>query len=355
MAEDTGQLPVTPTRHRPPDWSVCDCLLLPLCPSHRANGGQVEIDEDLHSRQVDANMGSAQMQPRADYCWPWTSTRPSAFSTLSSPIPPPTPISQLAVYGKESMRRMATANVLICGLTGAAAAAEGAVECSCCRVAAAASTHRHSCPMRARLSTPAHAPGLGVEVAKNVVLAGLKSITLWDKAEVAPRDLAAQVRGRSGRQAGAEQGTTAGAAATEGGRVGGATEQGAAAAAAAMAAAQAAGAASAAAAAQHASRRTRCSPPPRGPTPAHAPQFYLNEADVGKNRAEACRDPVQVSGWVAVGAHPTAGGSGPVLLAPQCELCSRRSGRQQVGPLPAALPTPTPHSPARPAARPRRS
>lgn len=74
-----------------------------------ANGAPaVEIDEDLHSRQ-------------------------------------------LAVYGKESMRRMATCNVLICGLGG-----------------------------------------LGVEVAKNVILAGVKSITLHDRAEVALRDLAAQ-------------------------------------------------------------------------------------------------------------------------------------------------------------------
>ncbi|KAL4450533.1 hypothetical protein ABPG77_000889, partial [Micractinium sp. CCAP 211/92] len=95
-----------------------------------ANGAPtVEIDEDLHSRQ-------------------------------------------LAVYGKESMRRMATCNVLICGLGG-----------------------------------------LGVEVAKNVILAGVKSITLHDRAEVALRDLAAQ--------------------------------------------------------------------------------FYLSEADVGRNRAEACREAVQ--------------------------------------------------------------
>ncbi|PSC67218.1 Ubiquitin-activating enzyme E1 2 [Micractinium conductrix] len=95
-----------------------------------ANGAPaVEIDEDLHSRQ-------------------------------------------LAVYGKESMRRMATANVLICGLGG-----------------------------------------LGVEVAKNVILAGVKSITLHDRAEVAMRDLGSQ--------------------------------------------------------------------------------FYLGEGDVGKNRAEACREAVQ--------------------------------------------------------------
>ncbi|KAH7624317.1 hypothetical protein Ndes2526B_g00502 [Nannochloris sp. 'desiccata'] len=95
------------------------------------NGGDtpVEIDEDLHSRQ-------------------------------------------LAVYGKESMRRMATANVLIIGLNG-----------------------------------------LGCEIAKNVILAGLKSITLHDRAAVTLRDLGSQ--------------------------------------------------------------------------------FYLNESDIGRNRAEACREQLQ--------------------------------------------------------------
>eukprot|EP00890_Picochlorum_soloecismus_P002580 jgi/Picsp_1/3322/NSC_06161-R1_ubiquitin-activating enzyme e1 len=70
--------------------------------------GVLEIDEDLHSRQ-------------------------------------------LAVYGKESMRRMAAANVLIVGLSG-----------------------------------------LGVEIAKNVILAGLKSVTLHDSERVAIRDLGSQ-------------------------------------------------------------------------------------------------------------------------------------------------------------------
>jgi ubiquitin-activating enzyme E1 len=74
-----------------------------------ANGGvTVHIDEDLHSRQ-------------------------------------------LAVYGKESMRRMASSNVLIIGLSG-----------------------------------------LGVEIAKNVILAGLKSVTLHDPAPVETRNLGAQ-------------------------------------------------------------------------------------------------------------------------------------------------------------------
>ncbi|KAK2076935.1 hypothetical protein QBZ16_005163 [Prototheca wickerhamii] len=79
---------------------------------------------------------------------------------------------QLAVYGKESMRRMAAASVLIWGLNG-----------------------------------------LGVEVAKNVILAGVKSVTLADTAAVELRDLGSQ--------------------------------------------------------------------------------FYLTEADVGRNRAEACRDRLQ--------------------------------------------------------------
>lgn len=71
------------------------------------NGG-VQIDEDLHSRQ-------------------------------------------LAVYGKESMRRMAASNVLIVGMSG-----------------------------------------IGVEVAKNVILAGLKSVTLHDSTPVETRHLGSQ-------------------------------------------------------------------------------------------------------------------------------------------------------------------
>lgn len=58
---------------------------------------------------------------------------------------------QLAVYGKESMRRMASSNVLIIGLSG-----------------------------------------LGVEIAKNVILAGLKSVTLHDSTPVEIRHLGSQ-------------------------------------------------------------------------------------------------------------------------------------------------------------------
>ncbi|GFR51131.1 hypothetical protein Agub_g13484 [Astrephomene gubernaculifera] len=70
--------------------------------------GQVEIDENLHSRQ-------------------------------------------LAVYGREAMKRMATSSVLISGLNG-----------------------------------------LGVEVAKNVILAGVRSVTIHDTASVTLQDLSAQ-------------------------------------------------------------------------------------------------------------------------------------------------------------------
>lgn len=35
--------------------------------------------------------------------------------------------------------------------------------------------------------------GLGVEIAKNVVLAGVKSVTLWDPTPAAITDLSAQV------------------------------------------------------------------------------------------------------------------------------------------------------------------
>ncbi|KAG2427387.1 hypothetical protein HYH02_014607 [Chlamydomonas schloesseri] len=73
-----------------------------------ADGAHVEIDENLHSRQ-------------------------------------------LAVYGREAMKRMATSSVLICG-----------------------------------------ANGLGVEVAKNVILAGVRSVTVHDTAKVVLTDLSAQ-------------------------------------------------------------------------------------------------------------------------------------------------------------------
>lgn len=58
---------------------------------------------------------------------------------------------QIAVYGRESMRKLATASVLVVG-----------------------------------------AGGLGVEVAKNVVLAGVKGLTLWDANAVTLKDLSAQ-------------------------------------------------------------------------------------------------------------------------------------------------------------------
>ncbi|BDA45843.1 Ubiquitin-activating enzyme E1 1 [Coccomyxa sp. Obi] len=58
---------------------------------------------------------------------------------------------QLAVYGRESMRRMAASNVLIVG-----------------------------------------ALGLGVEIAKNVILAGVKSVTVHDAADTGIQDLSAQ-------------------------------------------------------------------------------------------------------------------------------------------------------------------
>lgn len=92
---------------------------------------------------------------------------------------------QLAVYGRESMRKMAMAEVLIIGLGG-----------------------------------------LGVEVAKNVILAGIKSITLYDADNVVKRHLGSQ--------------------------------------------------------------------------------FYLSEADIGRNRAEACRDLIQELN-TAVPVHTASG------------------------------------------------
>eukprot|EP00878_Enallax_costatus_P029970 GHUV01032549.1.p1 GENE.GHUV01032549.1~~GHUV01032549.1.p1 ORF type:complete len:236 (+),score=47.29 GHUV01032549.1:950-1657(+) len=73
-----------------------------------ADGGNVEIDENLHSRQ-------------------------------------------LAVYGREVMRRMAGASVLVSG-----------------------------------------ANGVGVEIAKNVILAGVRALTIHDQKSVELRDLSAQ-------------------------------------------------------------------------------------------------------------------------------------------------------------------
>jgi len=58
---------------------------------------------------------------------------------------------QLAVYGRESMQRMSQASILVVGMKG-----------------------------------------LGVEIAKNVVLAGVKSVTIYDKASVEIGDLGAQ-------------------------------------------------------------------------------------------------------------------------------------------------------------------
>eukprot|EP00882_Tetradesmus_deserticola_P015851 GHRQ01016902.1.p1 GENE.GHRQ01016902.1~~GHRQ01016902.1.p1 ORF type:complete len:156 (+),score=29.15 GHRQ01016902.1:170-637(+) len=58
---------------------------------------------------------------------------------------------QLAVYGREAMRRMAGANVLVAG-----------------------------------------ANGTGVEIAKNVILAGVRALTIHDTKNVETRDLSAQ-------------------------------------------------------------------------------------------------------------------------------------------------------------------
>ncbi len=58
---------------------------------------------------------------------------------------------QLYVLGHEAMKRMGASNVLIVGLKG-----------------------------------------LGVEIAKNIALAGVKSLTLWDPAPVAIADLSSQ-------------------------------------------------------------------------------------------------------------------------------------------------------------------
>ncbi len=67
----------------------------------------LEIDEDLHSRQASLNDFLFLSCLTSRFC---TSLR--ALTSINSCS------VQLAVYGKESMRRMATANVLIIGLNG---------------------------------------------------------------------------------------------------------------------------------------------------------------------------------------------------------------------------------------------
>lgn len=122
------------------------------------NGADAHIDEDLHSRQ-------------------------------------------LAVYGRESMARMAQAKVLISGMRG-----------------------------------------LGAEIAKNVILAGVKAVTLHDADAVEVADLS-------------------------GGRC---------------------------SVVPASLRRAPLTVPSLdSPPPAPAAHFYLHEDDVGKNRAEACRDRMQ--------------------------------------------------------------
>ena len=85
---------------------------------------------------------------------------------------------QLAVYGRESMRRMAASNILIVGVAGlgveigAPAVRSRVVFCGAC------------CGLCKRCAR--------VPAAKNVILAGVKSVTLLDDGTVETRDLSAQ-------------------------------------------------------------------------------------------------------------------------------------------------------------------
>lgn len=88
-----------------------------------ANGvdAVTEIDEDLHSRQVAVWSTPLVWLPSTPDdlllvpCWAWGTPVCPAPADRSHPS---SCLLQLAVYGKESMRRMATANVLVAGVTG---------------------------------------------------------------------------------------------------------------------------------------------------------------------------------------------------------------------------------------------
>eukprot|EP00850_Spirogloea_muscicola_P006789 SM000033S12310 [mRNA] locus=s33:1758:6785:+ [translate_table: standard] len=109
--------------------------------------------------QSDSDVASANLK-RARFTgdWPATAGTRAADSVMpGSPIAMEVDIDedlhsrQLAVYGRETMRRLFGANVLISGLGG-----------------------------------------LGVEIAKNVILAGVRSVTLHDTGKVKLADLSAQ-------------------------------------------------------------------------------------------------------------------------------------------------------------------
>ncbi|GJP35185.1 hypothetical protein CLOM_g19695 [Closterium sp. NIES-68] len=140
-----------------------------------ADGGAVESDDREHKRQkIDGEAATSVTDPKLDDCVP------SKLTNLSNPdaemAPQPTSDSangaaagaaaggggeividedlhsrQLAVYGRETMKRMFGAKVLISGLNG-----------------------------------------LGVEIAKNVILAGVKSVTVHDTVTVTVQHLSAQ-------------------------------------------------------------------------------------------------------------------------------------------------------------------
>lgn len=85
---------------------------------------------------------------------------------------------QLAVYGRESMRRMAASNILIVGVAGLG------VEIGAPAAAATSWFYGACCSLCKR--------GARVPAAKNVILAGVKSVTLLDDGTVEMRDLSAQ-------------------------------------------------------------------------------------------------------------------------------------------------------------------
>ncbi len=91
---------------------------------------------------------------------------------------------QLAVYGKESMRKLAAADVLIVGMNGLGV--EVGMLYFMSMMAGAGVLRVGRPPLMMALDADAQ-----TTTAKNVILAGVRSVTIADKAEVTVRDMAA--------------------------------------------------------------------------------------------------------------------------------------------------------------------
>lgn len=106
----------------------------------------VEIDEGFYSRQLYVTFLPVMRGPFEG------SRRPSSLLTLVSLLTRRPSLSHRYVLGHDAMHRMGTKSVLIAGLGG-----------------------------------------LGVEIAKNVILSGVKSVTVQDEGDAVWTDLSSQV------------------------------------------------------------------------------------------------------------------------------------------------------------------